>query len=571
MRSQDLFEVLEGYEAAEPLPPPRLTDPEDLRRLGVQPTLISRLALGAAWRISGLTRLAATPPAELAERLRRADTRTVWFPPVISATIPLRDDPRRPDMVTRAASLVAAARSLCDDVAAARLSQDRLGDHPLEMGLYPNLFNTWVDVTSPRSRLRKGAARDRIAVACRRDLFAIDVPTDDADAVAGALDGVLEAPRSGVPVGWLGAMKASRQAEAFGRLGTDPVNAASLGALGDVLVTVCLEPDMTSDSYGDLGRTVHAGHVANRWWNSSLQIVVLGDASAAIICNYRCWLDGNVMTRAGAEMQRRAADIDVRRAPARSVTPLRWRVASEEITAAERHVREVVDDDPDATFSLGVGRRELGRSGLRPVTLFVAALAGAVESFTGDVPHVRQFLSYSRYRCVGVSAATSVTTPEMLAFLEALRSDASDAECHRRLVAVSEADRTLLTRARRRLPIEDLQLVHHRVGGGGGRIGRSAEARTLRWLARRGLYQPIPEDVFISFPGDHPELNGVGRGGVRLPYARRFGMHYVLDEDRTRFTISRGYDWPVANRDFAVAIEERLRRIAAVVASAADA
>jgi hypothetical protein len=85
------------------------------------------------------------------------------------------------------------------------------------------------------------------------------------------------------------------------------VNRESLYALRHSFLTLCLDLDSYPLSDAEVAFEGHSGNSGNRWFHSSLQLVVFGNAKACAICNFSTYLDGNTMMRAASELQKRAA------------------------------------------------------------------------------------------------------------------------------------------------------------------------------------------------------------------------------------------------------------------------
>jgi len=326
-------------------------------------------------------------------------------------------------------------------------------------------------------------------------------------------------------------------------------------------VVVCLDLDVTPQSYAESARLAFSGNCANRWFHASLQIVVFGNGKACLICNPDTGLSGNAMMRAGGEIHRRSlaavlAGTGPETASTSSIRPLAWNLTEVSFNRVRDDLRAVLDDQ-QATFDLpGVGRVDLRRLGFSPVELFVVAVQLATFRLTGRIASVSQFVNTARYRCGGVGTAL-VSTPEMETFQIALESPATDSGHLRSLFdAAVDSQKAACREARSRVPLSAaLALFWSSQTGARRRYVTGVLRRLLVLIRTLGLDdEGRGRDVVLSHPAIVSEVPMVGRPGVRLPYVRYFGLHYQMLDDRTRFTVMPGLSWKISNADLAAAL-----------------
>ncbi|MCC6857356.1 MAG: choline/carnitine O-acyltransferase [Bryobacterales bacterium] len=573
-RSTDLYEQISSYPKPPLVPLPTFDDFSAWQRVGFVDRPLTRLVLKAYYRAAGLTAFQRRLPEELEDLLRHTNTRgPALFAPVISASLVLKDDPRITDPLRRAATLVLAVRDLHDDVMSGRLEPDCYRGQVLEMGQYPNLFSTSTIVENKRARVFKSTVVSRIAVLCGGRFFIVEIGEKDrmsAEELAAVLEGIAQSGASAAPLspGILTCATHVRQVRAFHRLGLNPVNAESLEAMRHTLATLCLDLESAPGSDAEAARLAQAGNPRNRWFQSSLQLVVFGNARGCAICNFSAFLDGNTMMRGTAEIQRRAATWPLAGAPpengpAAPAPPreLQWEVPPRFLQDAERDFQSVFDGQ-QATFAIPeFGRRFFSEHAADPVPAFILALQMTGKRLTGRAPQVWQFLSMSRYRCMDLSTAM-VTTPEVLRFIESLES-APAGELGQLLRQALHSQVEECRRARRCLPVEVLLSLYLRsvkspLAGLYVTFLQLLAAGGLRLL---GLAGAPRREVIVSHPEIYPEVPLVGRPGVRLPYVKYFGLHYQIFDDRIVLTMMPGVRWPVPNGELVAALTESLERL----------
>lgn len=582
-RTRAIYEEIAGYPKPPLVPIPAPDDLEPIVPLGLRPGPAARRIVGAATTLTGLRAFQRRLPETVEQRLRNTDIRGSYlFAPVVAATLALEDDPRGLDPIERAVTLLLAARSLYDDIASARLPPDCHNGEPLEMGQYLNLFATSLIVDGKQARMFKSTNTTRITIAVGGRLYALEAGHLGTETTAEQLHAALaELVRTaqGRPLAdgeftasLLTSADHATQMRAFQRHAQIPINRESLETLRHSFLTLCLDLDSHPTSHAEAAMAAQTGNPGNRWFHSSLQLVVFGNGRACAICNFSAYLDGNTMMRGGAEIQQRAAALPVpsgkqddrpRLPPA---TELRWQINPAAIERARLDLG-AVQDNQQATFEItGAGRSTLSAPGLEPVPLFITALEMAARRLLGQASGITQFLVMSRYRCMDLATA-DVATPEVLRFVEYLESGQVQRE--QALDLLREANRTqqqAMRKARSHLPFDDMLTLFMQSRGGIGRRYAAFVAMVAVLLLRlSGSFKPSRREILVSHPEIYPQIPVIGRPGVRLPYVKHFGLHYQILEDRIVVTVMPSTSWTIPNSQLIAELDVSLRQLQSLV------
>lgn len=583
-RTRDLYEEIPGYPKPPLVPLPEPGNLDSLGREGLKPSIVSHGIVRAAMFATGFNAFQQQLPYTLENLLRRTNLRLPGlFAPVISATLVLEDDPRDLSPVERAATLVFAARSLYQDITSGELEADRYQDQILEMGLYPNLFSTSLILDGGRARLFKSTDVSRITVVIARRFYSLPVGDLESGATIQQLQEALselglvarknrlKADR--LSPGILTCATNKTQRKAFRQLQESEINARSLSALRHSFLTLCLDLDSYPSSHAEAAFVAHSGNPANRWYQSSLQLVVFGNAKACAICSFTAYLDGNTMMRAASEIQKRAAGWSVEDGAAHTfvslpaATELDWEIDEDLVQRAQRDLRSV-HDNQQATFEItGIGTEAFTAHGVEPVPAFIVALQMAAWRLTGEMVRIEQFLTMSKYRCMSLVTGV-VTTPEMMRFVDYMNGESGEHD--RALALLREAvdsQARACRDARRHLPLASILSLFARSRRGAQRpYVVSITVLTMILLRMLGLFKPVQQrEIIVSHPAVYPEVPLVGRPGFRLPYARHFGLHYQILEDRIVITMMPGVDWLIPNAEVVAVLRESLERIQEIV------
>jgi hypothetical protein len=584
-RTRDIYEQIAAY----PKPPlialPEPDNLDSLEQLGLQPSGVARWVVKAAMGATGFRAFHKQLPGMLEDLLRRTDLRgTYLFAPVVAASLALEDDPRNLSPIERAATLLFAAHSLYRDMASGNLAPDRDREQILEMGQYPNLFSTSLVVDGNGARLFKSDIRSQITVVVAKRLYLLQIGNLGAETTIEQLQAALTElvemaqrprPEADQPsAGILTTANHATQCQIFGKLQQIDVNRASLSAIRHSLLTLCLDLDVQPSSYADATLIAQSGNCENRWYHSSLQLVVFGNAKASAICNFSAYLDGNTMMRGASEIQQRAAACPVADPAGRnlarlpSATELGWEI-DESFVQQARQELQMVQDRQQATFEIqGIGRALFTAHNIDAVPAFIVALQMTAKRLTGDMLRITQFLNMSRYRCMDLVTA-NVTTPEVMCFVDYLDGpDAQDDRAKDLLHEAIESQVRECRKARRYLDLDDIFSLFIRTRDGfRRRYVVVVVGLALMLLRVLGLFKPAQREVLVSHPELYPNIPVIGRPGIRLPYLKRFGLHYQLWEDRIVVTMMPSVSWAIPNAKFMDELHESLIQLRSLIAS----
>lgn len=582
-RTRDVYEHIGGYPQPPLIPLHPIDDVSSMARTGIALTPVSRAILKLSMTLTGYRKFHAGLAQNQEHYLRISNLRLPGlFAPVISATLALQDDGRTLSPAQRAATLIAGARHLHDELLSGRLPPDQYRGEPLEMGQYPNFFATSLVVEGKQARMFKSTALSPITVCIGRRLFQLEIGNPGHDTNVAQLAQALEllidfvgdhklTDKDAQP-GILTGASNEVQFEAFKQLRGRPVNQASLHALRHSFLTLCLDLDGQPKDYAEVARLAHSGDVANRWWHASLQLVVFGNAKAAAICNFTTYLDGKVMMRGGAEIQRRAAALPLNTTtsaganPLPPATELPWEFDAELSRRAWRVVRPLLYEG-QATYEIPrYGWSWFHQHDLEAVPVFVLALQRAARQLTGQDLRITQFLTLSKYRCRDLTT-TVVTTPENTQFLDYLDSPQPEPQRARELMKLAvESQRQEARAARKYLLMPLAMTLQIRVSEGLARPYLAAvQSLGILLLRLLGLYKPLPRQILISNPGVYPEVPIMGRPGARIPYVEHFGLHYQIMPDHIAVTMMPGPKWEVPNAEVVSQIQQGLERLEEVL------
>jgi hypothetical protein len=447
------------------------------------------------------------------------------------------------------------------------------------MGQYPNLFGVCLVVENQQARMVKSFSFDRINILLDKRLYQLQVghlgSETSVEQVARALRELAETQPQAEPGGQVlapGILTNARdetQLRAFSQMEKDPQNRQSLKALNDSLLTLCLDLDQHPEDAALAARQAQVGNPENRWHHASLQIVVFGNAKACLICNYTCYLDGNVMMRGAAEIQRRAAAWPIhpnaipQAEPITAPVSLPLTVKPEHYEMAWQDFKAILDEQP-ATFVIpDFGQRNCNQPGITPVGIFILGLALAGRKLTGNTPVVSQFLTMSRYRCMDMFPAV-VSTQELRACVDYLSGDQIDPEQARTLIRqVIDSQQQVSRQVRNQLSLLEITNLYLLSMKKGPRrlISFILYNLMMRFFKKQGYLKAIRRDVLVSFPERYPETYLLGRPGVRLPYVRQYSLHYQIFDDKTILTCMPALTWQIPNQELVAAITQALRQL----------
>lgn len=582
-RTREVYEQVAGYQK-----PPLISLPnfDELQMAGLNADPLARKVLHTALSLSGFRRFYQQLPERFEEIYRHTNLRLPGlYAPLISATLAFDDDPRTNDPLRRAATLLLATRSLYRDVVTGKLAPDTVQGQVLEMGQYPNLFSTCLTIEGKAPRVFKSTNTRRIIVIIARRFYELEIGTPerelDVEQIVFALDDIVQrAQQQRLPIhqpspAVITATSNSRQIRMFYRLQKVKLNAESLEKVRHSFLTLCLELETYPGSCAEAAYLTHATNYENRWFHSSLQLVVYGNARACAICNFTTYLDGNTMMRAAAEIQRRGAKwpwSNTAPTSATGVAPaqeLQWRVPPMALLQAQRDLRPIMDQQ-QATFELNTIGRDFFKSyNVAAVPAFILALQLTAWHFIGHHARITQFLSMSKYRCMDL-VTTVVTTPAVEQFVDYVMQPQFDPQQAMALMQQAMDSQSQVCRLTRRYnSLDDLLALYIRRCQGikrGFVVFMVVLMNSL--LKLLGRLKPATREILVSHPEIYPEIPVVGRPGIRLPYVKYFGLHYQIFDQKIVITMMPSVTWRIPNSELIAVLAKSLERVKQIIIDA---
>jgi len=582
-RSKDLYEEMPGYQKPPLIP---LPDPDDTESLewdleGTKTHSIRFKILKSVLLALGFKKFQQRLTENgLENLLRRTNLRRLGQSPLtISATVNLLDDPRKISAIERAATLLLASRQLHTEIRSGIFAPDKYRGQHLEMGQYPNLFATsTIWGRGRKQQIFKSTDMSHFNLVIGRRFYSLEVGEEESELSINSLletlhEVVEQAKRNPLgpdepSLGLLSSAKTTTQRKAFRILQKGEKNRETYQALRHSVLTICLDLDHMPASDAEAAHIAQSENLCNRWHQSSLQMVVFGNAKACTIFRFDACLDGNTMMRGAAEIQKRAAIMGIpsQKSPFESNFPsaheLGYTMQKTHAQKAWTDVRTILDNQ-QSTFEIkNIGSHFFRHHKVDAVPAFVLALHMATWHFTGKSARIEQLLSMSKYRCMGLSTVM-VTNPEMTRFTEYMQSsDIQNEKARALLLAAIETQTQDCRTARSDLPFSQLIPLFLNSLQGWQRIIKIVFAAThlllgIKWSS----------DVILSHPAIFPETPMVGRPGVRLPYVSYFGLHYRLMDESIMLTMMPSLDWKISNAEFISLLEKKLNQVADVISS----
>ena len=554
---------------------------------GVHSDTLTMRCLRILYRVSGYEAFHASLTRSLGDRLKWTHMRMSTCGPLQNATTALCDAATHTSPAVRAAALVAAYLDFKTALYAGDVPADGVNGHANEMRQYVNLFGTCVAFDGSSFRLFRNVDSRTVSILANRRIYVASLPDVGGAALIATIAELLDAvwndsrarpvPSEVITIPLLSSSSDATQLRLFRELWARPGNAGSLSTLRDTLLTVCLDFGYEPGSYAEAARIAHSGNCANRWHQSALQMVVFGNSRACLVFNWAAYLDGDVMIRASAEIQRRADRLMLSRPsplmPAGGELKvhgreLAWDLRGLELSAVSRDVMRIVDHQPSTFEITDCGRRPFQHCGLRPVESFVAALALTIARLSRRPAQVSQYVSLSRYRYMDVTKV-ALDTEELQDFVREWPNTSAGGPRHVLLTAAIESQRRECRRARSALPPSHLGSLFMATKGRRGRAAIMAATSGILRLRRLRVknLRLFQQWITISHPRVCAEVPVVGRPGVRLPNQQMFALHYQMFEDRTVVTVIPGTNWNVPNVEFVAELESRLKEILSTAAA----
>ncbi|WP_456442489.1 choline/carnitine O-acyltransferase [Caldithrix abyssi] len=574
-RTKNIYEQLAAYPKPPLVPLPAWDEMTSLEEMGIKDSAISRAVVKTLMTLTGFKSYYKSLPNRLEDDLRKTNMRGAGlFALINSATLALKDDPRKLNALQRAATLIMAVYGFYDDLMSGKLAPDRHKDHVLEMGQYPNFFGTSLIIENGRARLFKSSKTDQITVIYRGHYFLINVGhPGQSTSFAELLETLTkivnqvnqngDAPNAASP-GLLTGIAHPAQIKIFSNLLHIPQNRLAFEKIRHSFFTICLDLDDHPQSYAEAARLTQSRNHFNRWYHSSLQIVVFGNARATTFCSFNAYLDGNPMMRGSAEIQKRAAAVSLpenQTQPAVLLTfnKLNWQIPPGPLKKAEKIAERVIDHQ-QATFEInGTGKNFFNQFNMLPVPAFMVVLAMAAKQLFGKHLNIIQYLSMSRYRCMNLTNANA-TTEEVTQFVDYVQNEGFNPQQALELFKKAiDSQRTAYRAARKYFPPSKIISLFVNTRKGFARLWVNLLLGvSVLILKIAGKYQPQSMDIPVSHPDIFEEIPVVGRPGIRLPYARYFGLHYQIWDDKIVLTYMPGVTLKYSNEELTKALENNL-------------
>lgn len=579
-RTTDVYEAVGGYQK-----PPVISLPEieKLELKGLTSCCFSRNILKTAMFVTGFRRFYKYLPQRFEEIYRTMNLRLPGlYAPLISATSALEDDLRIVSPIDRAATLIFAARSLYDDILTGKLPQDKIRDQVLEMGQYPNLFSTCLFIDGKKARVFKSTNNTSIIVIVARRFYKLDIGIPGIETTIDQLklalnDIVQRAQKNRLKIdesspGSLTCISNSRQIRSFYKLQQIKENAKSLFEIRHSFIALCLELESYPESYADAAYLTHSSNYENRWFHSSLQLVVFGNAKACTIFNFTTYLDGNTMTRAAFEIQKRGETCLLSDSSKKmgsglpQAKELRWKIPPVALLKAQRDIRPILDTQ-HATFHIGsIGNAFFKSHNVAAVPAFILALQMTAKRFTGKMVKISQFLSMSKFRCLDL-LTTVVTTPEVIEFVNFMSGGEKNISRAMGLMQKAIDSQAQACRwTRKNMVLDDFLPLFFRLNHGPKRIYIIFVMIITNFILKIfGLLKTEDREILVSHPIIYPKIPVFGRPGIRLPYVKYFGLHYQIYAQEIVITMMPSTTWRVPNTELISVLTESLEQIKQVI------
>lgn len=584
-RTSDLFERIANYPEPPLVPLPEIDDLDSLSNIGLKLNKFSCMIVKMAMAITGFRSFQKQLPQTIEQLLRKCNIRGPGlYAPVISASLALQDDPGELTPIERAATLLYGARNLYHDITTGQFEPDRHQDQVLEMGQYPNLFSTSVILEGKGARVFKSQNITQITVIVARRFYLLNVGELGAEIeisqVIATLNEIVKMAHQNrrralePSPGTLTAATRPTQQKIFRKLQLIRENTDSLNNIRHSFLTLCLDLDSYPSSDAEATFMAQAGNYGNRWFHSSLQLVVFGNAKACAICNFDTYLDGNVMMRGAAEIQKRAIVQSVTKKEQKNVVDLpaiielKWQISPVMVIHAQRDIQKIVDNQ-QATFEIsGIGNQFFIDHHVKPVPAFIIALQMTAKKLIGSDVKITQFMSMSKYRCMDLVTPV-VSTPAIMHFVGYIERDDMNFEQARILMNEAIDSQAQVSRnARKCLPLDDIFFYFLLTRKGVKKFfARFITILMVLLLRLSGLFKPVGREILVSHPSIYPEIPVIGRPGIRLPYVKYFGLHYQIWNHKIVITMMPGINWTISNAELVSELTENLKRIQSIIAS----
>ena len=188
-----------------------------------------------------------------------------------------------------------------------------------------------------------------------------------------------------------------------------------------------------------------------------------------------------------------------------------------------------------------------------------------IKDLTGTHLKITQFVAISKYRCMDLTTA-NVTTTEVKKFVDEFEVNNPSSYKLKSLSDAVISQNNIIRLARKRLPIVDtLQMYMNSQTGVKKIVNYLMFSVLINLLALTGYFKKARREVIVSHPQIYDGVKVIGRPGVKIPYAKHFGLHYQIFNEKIVITMMPGLNWKVKNEDFIDKLEKNLLKIVEII------
>lgn len=463
----------------------------------------------------------------------------------------LEDDPQASTLTERAARLIAAALNLYQSIHARVLSPDMASNLPLEMDQYLRCFATHRLPRPKCDELVTVTGSHHIAVLIGGLVHCLALDLQHGTVLLSALQQALDRIVGGVDAGhdadmapgMLSAMPREQWAWQRGELLKDNHNQQTLRLLEKSLFIVCLDIGVPPGSPGGFTACLRDGNAHNRFYDKSMQIVVMENGKAGL-CFERAAVDGSVAmgfaVRLQAESLRlsaadRGADGQAEGIRTRAASWVMSAALKQQLLAAKKSIAEKRSRRSIETWIMPrIGKRRLKTLNISGDAVVQLAIQLAVYEVTGETPAIFEPVQ-TRHFAGGRMDFIVPVTSESLEAAHALRNPVANPYHVARYVrrAAKEHQQMVLRTKNGRGLIAHLLALNAIQAGDTTSAGKSWQQAVLPRIDK-GLQALFRQDVLAA--------NGSGGSGVAYfgpigPRPDMLSIGYLIKEDGIAFDL----------------------------------
>ncbi len=496
----------------------------------------------------------------------------------------LDDDPQAATLTERAARLIVAALNLSQSVRAQSLSPDVAANLPLAMDQYRRCFATH---RRPRPHCDElvtvtGSHHIAVLVDGQAHCVAVDLQRGavSLQAAQQALEHIMEngdgAYDGDLAPGMLSALPREQWMRQRGELLKDSHNQQTLSMLEKALFVVCLDRGITPGSPSGLTANLRDGNSHNRYYDKSMQIVVMENGKAGL-CFERAAVDGSVALGFAARLQaeslklpaagseetgQEAQGIRTRAAPwAMSLALKRQLIAAKKSVAERRNQRGI-----ETWTTPEIGRTRLKSLKISADAVVQLAVQLAIYQVTGETPAIfepvqlRHFAGGRMDFIVPVTAESLVAVRALndpIAKYQVAKQVRRAAKEHQDLVLRTKSGRGLIAHLLALNAIQEQDAAYH---------GTHSWHRAVLSRLDKGLQALFRQDVLAANGSGFP---GVAAFGPIGPRPDMVSIGYMIKEDGVSFDLRGDGRFAAQTRALRTALEKALTTIEEALAVSA--